>query len=289
MIPRKSFDQRLLDKAIAAGAIFHQGTVGKVTHGGAVALADGTQFYARTVIGADGANSATRRFAGIPPVSESHRAVAIRGYLPRPDGFDDLVIAWDPDRVGDGRAYAWAFPTADGRVNVGYGDLITHPRGGRKGMTERLHRVLCEAEVPLNLDGVKLVGANLPLNSTPVAYGKGRILLTGDAANLINAISGEGIHHACLSGMTAGLVATGNTPLASYRTIMNRRLRYHHATMRWLSRVTTSYSTQTTLSASANDPMLFESLTAMVLGSGMFTPSMAARIARGWARMKLNR
>lgn len=289
VIPRKSFDRRLYNRAIEAGASFHQGTVSNVTQGGNVALADGTQFYARTVIGADGANSATRRFAGIPPVSESHRAVAIRGYLPRPDGFDDLVIAWDPDRVGNGRAYAWAFPTADGRVNVGYGDLITHPRGGRRGMTERLRAVLGDAGVSLPLDGVKLVGANLPLNSTPAAYGRGRILLTGDAANLINAISGEGIHHACLSGMTAGFAATSDTPLASYRDEMNRRLRHHHTTMRWLSRVTTSYSVRTALAASASDPALFESLTTMALGSGSFTPIMAGRITRGWARMKLNR
>ncbi|WP_369812696.1 NAD(P)/FAD-dependent oxidoreductase [Kineosporia sp. R_H_3] len=127
-MPRRVLDARLLDAAVAAGAQFHRATVAAVSTGATdvvVTLRGGGTVRAAVVVGADGANSVVRRSIGEPPNRDTHLALAVRGYMDRPPDFRELLIRWHP--VARGVAYAWAFPTADGHVNVGYGAPVSEP------------------------------------------------------------------------------------------------------------------------------------------------------------------
>ena len=97
-------------------------------------------------------------------------------------------------------AYAWSFPLGDGRANVGYGELVS---GGvnRDGLLAGLDRLLPGVEA----DGLK--AHRLPLSTGRPRQPDGRVLLAGDAASLINPLTGEGIFYAVLSGALAGAAA----------------------------------------------------------------------------------
>ena len=67
---------------------------------------------------ADGA-----RALGLRPNRPHRLAVAIRGYAPEPPGQAGIqVLVTTAQRWP---AYAWSFPIGDGRVNVGYGELVS--------------------------------------------------------------------------------------------------------------------------------------------------------------------
>jgi geranylgeranyl reductase family protein len=202
VVPRQQFDERLLRAAIGAGAEFR---VAKVTalvqDADSVVVNDA--FRAPIVIGADGSNSVVRRLVGEPANRGAALAVAIRGYAQTPAGHPrELVLRWDSQRNG-GLCYAWAFPTAQGTSNVGYGMSSAGLAGGRAQLEQRMRELLPE----FDLRGVDLAGHTLPLTIRRPRLAVGRVLLTGDAASLINPFTGEGIYSALASGAIAGAAA----------------------------------------------------------------------------------
>ena len=130
------------------------------------------------------------------------RALAIRGYAPTPpDRRGTQVI-----RYGDRRqpAYAWAFDRGDGLSNVGYGELLPSDGDGdppsRALLLDQLEQLL-----PGSVDaGEHWKGHHLPLSGWRWEQPDGRLLLTGDAAGLINPMTGEGIYYAIATGIAAG-------------------------------------------------------------------------------------
>ena len=150
------------------------------------------------MVGADGAESVVRRALGIAPNRPQQLAIAIRGYAPVPAGLEDVqVIATTEQRWP---AYAWSFPLGDGRANVGYGELVS---GGvnRDGLLAGLERLLP------GVGAAGLKAHRLPLSTGRPRQPDGRVLLAGDAASLINPLTGEGIFYAVLSGALAGAAA----------------------------------------------------------------------------------
>ena len=140
-----------------------------------------------------------RAHLGLP---YGRRALAIRGYAPTPpDRRGTQVI-----RYGDRRqpAYAWAFDRGDGLSNVGYGELLPADGEGdppsRALLLDQLEQLL-----PGSVDaGEHWKGHHLPLSGWRWEQPDGRLLLTGDAAGLINPMTGEGIYYAIATGIAAG-------------------------------------------------------------------------------------
>ena len=134
---------------------------------------------------------------GLPAQPAGRMAVAIRGYAPdRPAGRRPA------DRTTEQRwpAYAWSFPLGDGRANVGYGELVSRRRDPRR--PARRARAAAARGAP---DGLR--AHRLPLSTGRPRQPDGRVLLAGDAASLINPLTGEGIFYAVLSGTLAGAAA----------------------------------------------------------------------------------
>ena len=218
VVPRAVLDERLLTAALASGAEFRRHTVHRLDVHPTHVDVDGA-FEAGIVVGADGAESVVRRLAGIPPNRPTDTAIAIRGYAPEPaDAAGVQLITTTEQRWP---AYAWSFPLGDGLANVGYGELVSSgvTRGGLLAGLEGL--------LP-GVQPVGLKGHRLPLSTGRPRQPDGRVLLAGDAASLINPLTGEGIFYAVLSGTLAGRAAIhGADAGRMYRLALRRRLGRH--------------------------------------------------------------
>jgi geranylgeranyl reductase family protein len=165
-------------------------------------------YTARVIVGADGFKSVVARKVGLWDHDPGHWAVATRGYYRGIEGIGSILEIHLIDDIIPG--YFWIFPLQDGTANVGLGMIHrelkkrnmnlkeTHIKATRSHLLEGRFR---DAE----LLG-KIRGSNLPLGSKRrTAHGNGFLLL-GDAAGLIDPLTGEGIGNAMHSGKIAAEV-----------------------------------------------------------------------------------
>jgi geranylgeranyl reductase family protein len=212
--PRLRFDDLLCRHAIASGATFQRAQVrAPIVDGGRVvgvrAEFDGSEreVAARVVIGADGATSSIARALNPHKPPEHHRAVAIRAYIDRFETMPHTVEFHFGARYAPG--YAWVFPLGANSANVGV--IVRTDCFKRRGIAiEELLQEFVES-YDLRRRGAGAVGLHgvatwqLPLaipGRTKCAF-DGAVLV-GDAAHLVDALTGEGIHNAVASGMYAG-------------------------------------------------------------------------------------
>jgi geranylgeranyl reductase family protein len=276
VIPRRTFDARLVDAAVSAGADLRRHRVRDVepTPGGVTV--DGVP--ARVVVAADGARSPLRRRFG-PAAGQT--ALALRGYAPVPEARrGEQVIVFG---TGGSPSYAWSFDRGDGLANVGYGEVLDDRAAPptRAHLLRELDRLLPGA----TRDGGDWRGHHLPLSTHRWAPGRGRLLLVGDAAGLVNPMTGEGIYYAVATGLAAGRSAalalrTGDGRGAGLRyrratrAILLPHLRHTAAAAR-LTRL--GWVLESGLDAAARDQAVFDDLVELGLAAGRITP----RLVRG--------
>jgi menaquinone-9 beta-reductase len=263
VVPREVFDDRLLRAALATGAEFRRHTVRRVTVSATHVDVDGV-FRAAVLVGADGAESVVRRALGIAPNRPDRLALAIRGYASEPAqhaGVQSLLTTaqrWP--------AYAWSFPLGAGRANVGYGELVSGG-GTRATLLAGLATLLP------GVDPTGLRAHRLPLSTGRPRQPDGRVLLAGDAASLINPLTGEGIFYAVLSGALAGRAALrGAAAGAEYRRALDRRLGRHLRSTALASRISARPRVMdAVLRAAARDQAVFDDVVALGLADGRLT------------------
>ncbi len=295
VVPREVFDARLVERAVAAGATLRRHRVTSVTTGTPTApLLVSGEIAAGVVVGADGAHSLVRRtLLGPPPLARPResRALAIRGYAPTtPELRGRQVI-----RYGDRRqpSYAWAFDRGDGLVNVGYGELL--PGDGDR--REPPNRALLLEQLEVLIPGVAATGSgwrghHLPLSSWLWRQPDGPVLLAGDAAGLVNPMTGEGIYYAVATGIIAGRTAArtlaagrpGDAGAAHRHDV--RRLLGWHLRHTWLAaRLARSPAiVDAGIRAAGRDRRTFDTLVALGLGDGRIDPRLAARLLEALVR-----
>lgn len=158
---------------------------------------------ADVLIGADGATSRVRRLLGQPFNHEKHVSVSMRILAQQEEPYSarqELNVAEELPIPG----YAWNFATGDGTVNVGFVcDTPTYKADGRH-LREILETYKGLLPDTLAYDETSRHSQILPLASQmpPLAYPKVQAALIGDAASMINPLTGEGIFY----GMEAGLL-----------------------------------------------------------------------------------
>ena len=236
MTQRRRLDAFLAEQAVGAGADFRDGvTAGTLTVGpdGVTATVAGQEIRADVLVGADGANGTTARLARI--VVDVHRGVALEGNAAYGDL--DPAPARDLALVELGvvpGGYGWLFPKAD-HVNVGVGGWA----GEGPHIREHLRR-LCEAYgiASDRLTGVR--GHRLPMRRAGSPARAGRALLVGDAAGLVDPLSGDGIYEAFVSAEVAAatiLSAEGTSEgLTPYEALLAAALD-PHAAASWSAKV----------------------------------------------------
>lgn len=201
-VRRTEFDACLLDQARLAGAQVFEGVrvdrVEPVVESVRLDTSRGAM-TARYVVGADGANSV----AGKPLNSRENfywqAAIYLEvaaGQLDTQPRGDSLRIDWASLPSG----YAWTFPKDD-FVNVGAGCPVALAKSLRRYLRDYLGSE--SLMQPAAAAGLRPSGHMLPtLTHRTIPAGKG-LFLVGDAAGLVEPLTGEGISYACHSAALA--------------------------------------------------------------------------------------
>lgn len=203
MTQRRRLDAHLAEEAAAAGADFRDGvrvrSIDLDAHGAVVAT-DTDRLAARVVIGADGCNGVSAKALGLG--SGVTYGVAYEGNVPWGAIDQDRWRGrmWlEFDTVPGG--YVWVFPKGD-HANLGVGGW------GREGPNLRGHLARLCAETGVNPDALQNVrGYRLPLRRPGARVARGPAIVIGDAAGLVDPMSGDGMYEAFLSSrLAAGAV-----------------------------------------------------------------------------------
>jgi geranylgeranyl reductase family protein len=180
---------------------------------------------ARFVVAADGHWSAVRRALEPHSARDLGEWHAVRQYF---EGVRDrrLWVLFERDLLP---GYAWVFPLPDGRANVGYGVLRADGRSGRdlKALwPDLLARASMREILGPDARPVEPVRAwPIPTRYQPARLASGRVLFAGDAAGVVDPMTGEGIAQALESGMLAvEAIARGGDVADSYRRAVHRSL-----------------------------------------------------------------
>jgi geranylgeranyl reductase family protein len=183
MTQRRRLDAFLLDAAREAGVEVRQGSTADLT-------------TADILVGADGANGTTARAVGLG--QGIVHGVALEGNVAygrvARDRYGRRAVVELADIPG---GYGWVFPKGD-HVNVGVG--AWREEGPR--LREHLRRT-CEAHGlrPEELENIR--GHRLPLRRPGTPIASDRALLVGDAAGLIDPVSGDGMYECFVSAELA--------------------------------------------------------------------------------------
>lgn len=274
VIPRVVLDARLRQVALDMGAQWRRHAVRRVRqYADRVEVDDlvSSGLTARILIGADGAESVVRK--ALWPTIKPRMAVAIRGYDRRSDGVPRMVFHELP-----GMSYAWRFPIGTGGANVGYGHEVRGRTANRQQLIETMRALLPDVD----LDQASLRAHRLPLSTTRLDPAFGRVLLAGDAASLVNPITGEGIYYAISSGLATGRAAVlnGRHAAAAYRAELRRRYGRHQRHVALMSRLIQAESVlESGVRAAGRDQRSFEDISALGLGNGLITPHLVRHLA----------
>src|SRR5918912_585535 len=144
---------------------------------------------ARLVIGADGVESMVGRWAGLDTRVPSRDMESCAQYVVAGIDFDpDAIYLHFGERIAPG-GYAWVFPKGVGVANVGLG-IVALKGGGRPARCWLL--AYLDAYFPTGVRTGYTVGGVIvhPTVARTVTDG---VILCGDAAHMVNPLSGGGI------------------------------------------------------------------------------------------------
>jgi geranylgeranyl reductase family protein len=214
MTQRRRLDEFLARKAEEAGAEFRDGV--SVAFDDHAVLVDGERIEAHA-IGADGVNGITARTFGL--ARDHGHGVALEGNAPLDTRYRGRLVL-ELGVVPGG--YAWVFPKGD-HVNVGVGGWESEgPR-----LREHLRRLCAMHEVDFDVL-TDLRGYRLPFRRSSSSFASDNVLLVGDAAGLIDPLSGDGMYEAFVSAqLAADAILSGK--LATYEARVLGELGSLHA------------------------------------------------------------
>lgn len=207
---RVSFDNVLHEHALKSGAHFEMmhihkpllngdQVIGVVERKGKMLI----EHEAKIVIAADGAASAIARNLHGRVSSPETTAIAVRAYAQLKKPMPPCVYFYFQRSLLPG--YAWIFPIANGRANVGiYLHNHTYHRQ-KQSLEERLTAFVesLQREYPCEIEAPTVQTWPLPLWTAPHSRIDKGVLFVGDAGQFINAITGGGIYPAMLTGRAA--------------------------------------------------------------------------------------
>lgn len=225
-VMRDRFDAFLLERAINEGTEIKYGVkVTSVINEGSYARVHSNRgdYTAKLMIGADGANSITARMEGLT-MRNMYMGFAIEYELEVSPAIMDkhsgtIHLDWGTLPTG----YAWIFPKKD-HISVGVGchqSLAPH-------LKKYYSKFIANKGIgPARVISVK--GHPLPSGNMENIISSGSVLLAGDAAGLVDPLTGEGLYYAISSGRIAAECSfeylNGNRhDLSGYPQAVNKEL-----------------------------------------------------------------
>ncbi|MBP1946491.1 NAD(P)/FAD-dependent oxidoreductase [Methanobacterium petrolearium] len=207
VLERKVFDKHLAMDAARAGAQIMVKTLAtsmKTGKNGITVqlehMGNPLEIKAKIVIGADGPESRVGRWANLktglkPGNMESCAQFEMVGVEMEQFGCIELIFG----SVAPG-GYAWIFPKGDDMANVGLGVLSNRTE---KTAYQHLLEFVDEYPATQNAQPVELNVGGDPVAGLHKELVTDHLLITGDAAGMVNPLDGGGI----ISGMTGGCIA----------------------------------------------------------------------------------
>lgn len=230
MTQRRRLDAHLAEQAAVAGSEFRDDALVSdvvVEHDGVSARVGSSTVRASFLVGADGANGIVVRAAGLG--EGIHCGVALEGNVAwgelDPDPY--RATAWVELGVVPG-GYGWVFPKGD-HANLGVGGWL-HEGRRLRGHLARLARAHGLEPTAVT----ELRGHRLPMRRPGSPAAAGRVLLVGDAAGLVDPLSGDGIYEAFVSASIAADAILEGRPEA-YEARLAAALD-RHATASWAAK-----------------------------------------------------
>ncbi|UAY50986.1 geranylgeranyl reductase family protein [Ferruginibacter albus] len=212
VFPRMDFDNVLFQHAKEYSNIscFENSEVRSIdkNNDGVLVTTKNEQLEAPVIVGADGAHSIVVKQLSDIEVEKEHYCAGLRIYYEGVTGFNDdnmIELHFFKDVVP---GYLWLFPLADNKANVGIGMLSSEVSKRKVNLKETLFDLINNhpdiKERFKNAKALETVkGYGLPLGSKKRNISGERFILTGDAAGLIDPLTGEGIANAIRSGRVA--------------------------------------------------------------------------------------
>jgi flavin-dependent dehydrogenase len=217
-VRRSDLDPRL---AAQSGAEVVRGVAATRVEKGRVALADGREFRAKVIVGADGRNSVVAAQSGLRAAPRCKPRATLHAYYENVPG---CTRSGEMHLPGT-RTYVGLNPGPDGLVNV---TCVLDLEALGPSPKPRARVLLDEALASIPSLAARFAAARpatevrilAPLEvRTRRVYGDG-VLLAGDAAAFRDPLTGEGMYRAIVSGELAGRhaarAALHGAPLASY-------------------------------------------------------------------------
>lgn len=202
MVLRADFDAALVQAAIAAGAVLRTGVTANSYDEAGDIVTVGTSAgpeRARVVVAADGSQGRAAAYVGVVC---SQVDIGLEAEIPTPTPADSdwdghVLIDWGPVPG----SYGWVFPKGDSLTVGVIGDRA-------KGGEMRAYYRSFVAGLGLDISTAEHDGGHLTRVRTPDSpLRRGRVLVAGDAAGLLDPWTREGISYALRSGAIAGAAA----------------------------------------------------------------------------------
>jgi len=215
---RKKFDFELVKYAQDAGAEFLEGKnavgVNIENDRAQVLFQDGTSLDSEIIVGADGVNSIIAKETGLRKKGAERGICILQEFEVNEKIMDEYYTknrhCYVHSRFKSVSGYGWVFPKKQ-HLNVGFGVIQAYKKTPEKNMNllesykEYIVFLKEHGIIPKTLKETPIRGGALPTRPLEKTYGN-RIILVGDAAGLINPLSGEGIYYAITSGEIAAQV-----------------------------------------------------------------------------------
>ena len=191
LVERYDFDHYLIKKyKETSGLLYENSKLTSIDVNQNTAVINNTEEISyKILVGADGANSQIRKF-----IDAKYRpnTLCLECNYPSKNIKDDINIYLSFVRSG----YAWCFPKKN-HYNVGIGGLTKKNKNLKSTFISFLKTG--NMEIPER----EIKGAMIPVGEYVKKPCKDNILLVGDAAGLVDSITGEGIYFALLSAKYA--------------------------------------------------------------------------------------
>jgi digeranylgeranylglycerophospholipid reductase len=158
---------------------------------------------AKVVVGADGVQSQVGKWAGIKThIKLSELASCLQFVVDgvQTEGLLEIITGheWAPG------GYAWVFPKGNGYAEIGLGVTTTMCTGNAQAYLDHFIKNSFFKERFKNCRILEIQGGGVPLAAPLKTQYADNLILVGDAARHVNAITGGGIHTALSSGKIAG-------------------------------------------------------------------------------------
>jgi geranylgeranyl reductase family protein len=272
MTRRIRLDAFLVEQAARAGADVREGVRVEAVQpddGAVTARVDGERIRAAAVVGADGANGTVAKSVGLG--DGIVRGVALEANVPLDALASDVERTAVIELAIVPGGYGWVFPKGD-HANLGVGGWRSEGPRLRDHLTRlaRAHGI-----EPDTLTERR--GHRLPMRRLGTSPSSGRVLLVGDAAGLVDPLSGDGMYEAFVSArLAAEAIVAGD--LAGYAAALSAALD-RHAAASWAAKRAFDRHPRAVFAA-ARAPGVFKVVAGLLCGE-VAHPADARGVARG--------